>query len=330
MEKILIYKIPMHLLGRITQLPDSQKIFGALIYAYAKEYSNEQATDLVRKIQNDEVYFTLSNLLPAEYFPVPHGEIIERLPKMEDDKNKKIYKAIKKRQFLKADKIKLLLANGEKVERCYPYIVGSLSQESHNSIDSVRYDMLGQDPNIYSVPETTFIEVDGEQDNVRREVYKQFEFYLAMEKCEEQEKILNLLKKIHREEDLFIRGARASQGLNLFTIEAEPKRESWGYEEKYDEYLNLGMLLPNKINFLKSSLKIFTSERRPYQKENDWNENMDRRQFISFIEAGSIVYSDNLEQVGKSTVSPFDERAIVFGNAFLYPVPMLKGGVHHV
>ena len=85
------------------------------------------------------------------------------------------------------------------------------------------------------------------------------------------------------------------------------------------------MLLPEKIDFRKSTLKLFTSERRPFTMPGGWKK--DSKYFISFIDSGSIiVLKDKIEQAGKCVRSPFNpKRDIIFGNAFLYPVMLGKG-----
>ena len=85
-------------------------------------------------------------------------------------------------------------------------------------------------------------------------------------------------------------------------------------------YLNMGMLLPDRIDYDRSTLRLFTSERRPYNMSAGW-EKSDDRMVISFIEAGSIIYPKiDIFHTGRSVASPFDARVIVFGNAFLYPL----------
>ena len=85
------------------------------------------------------------------------------------------------------------------------------------------------------------------------------------------------------------------------------------------------MLVPEKIDFRKSTLRLFTSERRPFTMPGGWKK--DSKYFISFIDSGSIIaFYDIIEQAGKCVRSPFNqERDIIFGNAFLYPVILGKG-----
>ena len=40
------YKVILKLTGPITQVPDSQKLFGALMYMFAEKYGDERAADL--------------------------------------------------------------------------------------------------------------------------------------------------------------------------------------------------------------------------------------------------------------------------------------------
>ncbi len=51
MEKITTYKIKTKAVGRISQIPDSQKIFGALIHLYKDYISEKETTDFVLKIK---------------------------------------------------------------------------------------------------------------------------------------------------------------------------------------------------------------------------------------------------------------------------------------
>ena len=328
MNDILTYDIKMKLSGRITQLPDSQKIFGALIYAYAEATSAKAATQLVAKIKDGSFYFSLSNMLPMGYLPVPQSELIDRMDDHKED-SKKVYTALKKRQYLPIEKIMDWLDNPNKPDCPTPYIYSKLSQQTHNAIDSVRYDIPGMDPNLYSVPETTIIKADDHDESgvVAEEEYNQFNFYLAVEDCIEGKVLIDTLRKEQERQSLFIRGAKSSYGFNIFVIE-NIASAGINYQKDDTLYLNLGMLLPKEIDFEKSTLKLFTSERRPYDKVGGWEDMDCTKQFISFIEAGSIICSTNgFNQVGQSIASPFDDRAIVFGNAFLYPFPVNQGGV---
>jgi hypothetical protein len=105
--------------------------------------------------------------------------------------------------------------------------------------------------------------------------------------------------------------------------------ENINYTEA-EALLNTGMLLPNEIDFDNSTLKLFTSERRPFEKPGGWNQ-YDKKYYISFIHEGSVIFlpdgitQEHVRRAGKSTESKFRPgRDIVFGNAFLYPITFGK------
>lgn len=95
-----LYKIGMELSGRLTQLPDSQKLFGALMYLYSDLNSAEQATSLVLDIKKGNIFCALSDLLPVGYLPMPQSYLLDRAEALAQgeaaDKGKAVYKAIKK------------------------------------------------------------------------------------------------------------------------------------------------------------------------------------------------------------------------------------------
>ena len=128
------------------------------------------------------------------------------------------------------------------------------------------------------------------------------------------------MEEANKRQRKIVLGARGSQGLNTYHI---VKVETHVEEESRvttGMYLNLGMLIPKQINFELSSIKLFTSERRPFNPTGGWDKDSMVGQFISYIEQGSIVYTQQgLKNAGKSIESPFNEtKDIVFGNALLY------------
>lgn len=319
---MLAYYVDMRLSGRLTQLPDSQKLFGALVYLYAEQLSAEKASGFVANIKDGSIYFSLSNMLPAGYLPTPQTYFSEM--------SKQIYKAIKKRQYLKKEQIIKLLDDSTKAEITYPYVCEKSSQQIHAAIDSLFYKLPGLDPNLYSVPDITVVTVeDAEQErNNTGTPMSQFGFYVSFNDCEETAALMNALEVAKQNGKTFILGPRASQGLNLFTItDITPSADL--IQEKAMRYLNTGMLLPKEISFTESTLKLFTSERRPYNRPGGWEKDY-TKQFISFVQAGSMICPTNgLKEVGMSIPSPFDkDRAIVFGNAFQFPLATIGGKSH--
>lgn len=310
----------MSLTGRLTQLPDSQKIFGALIYMYAEQYSSEKATALVRKIKEGQLYLTLSNMLPLDYLPVPQTFLLDQLAAAKKS-SKQAYKAIKERTYAKKEQLEELICNPGNAGTVYPYVSLKSSQQIHAAIDSLRYNIPGLDPNLYSVPEVTLIETSkGDNKDHNKGIVTEFCFYLSVEESTECSELHEALECAKQEARRFVLGARASQGLNTFVIHSISELPVT--EEKTNTYLNLGMLLPKDIDLNQSYLKLFTSERRPYQSSTGWDKGELNGKFISFIEAGSIVYLTNgREQAGRSIESPFNSpRDIVFGNAYVVPI----------
>lgn len=57
-----VYEIKLTARGSLTQLPDSQKVFGALVYMFSERYGSEEATKLTKAIVNKENGLALSNL----------------------------------------------------------------------------------------------------------------------------------------------------------------------------------------------------------------------------------------------------------------------------
>lgn len=317
MNKTKTYRIEMSLTGRLTQLPDSQRIFGALIYMYVEQYSSEMATALVAKIREKHFFLSLSNMFPRDYLPLPQDLVLEHLDKVLPlQERKPIYREVKKRSFAKLEQIIEVLSDPVAARNLYPYASVISSQQIHASIDSVRFGLPGLDPNVYSVPEINILEAKNNK-NLETEVITEFSFYISMEECKESEQLLDALRLAQVNQKRFILGARASQGLNTFVIK-NICFEPWQISQMTNRYLNMGMLLPEGIDFQRSSLKLHTSERRPF----NMYEGMSRK-FISFIDAGSIVYLEKSpREAGCSISSPYRQQDVVFGNAYLLPIPV--------
>lgn len=316
MAKKSRYRIDMELTGRLTQIPDSQKIFGALIHRLAARRNSEQATQTVHQIMERRTYFSLSNLLPAEYLPLPYTFLMNNL--LDNEKgNKQVYKELKKRAYVKKDTLQALLRNPACAQEAYPYVQLKEDQHIHASIDSKRFNLPGLDPNLYSVPGTTVIEIGKDQSE---QAVKRYTFYLIIEDGEIHNLLLQLLNEECSAERPFILGPRGSQELNCYTITGIKQEEHNQTETIRGYCLNLGMLLPDHIDYGKSALKLFTSQRRPYNPPGGWDQAY-VGQFISFIDAGSMIYVEGrMENTGKCLPSPHNSRDIIFGQAYLYPI----------
>ena len=319
------YKIVLKSIGAITQLPDSQKVFGALITTFAEANGNDRAAKLVKAVIDKKIHLALSNVNPLDYFPMPQDYVVDLLAKLliDGESLKKKRAAIKERAYVRLEDLKRVIENPGIGKTIYPYIKQTDEQQLRASMDSVLYGIQGLETKLYTVPILKLTEKKRVEDQETGQPVSQFCFYLQMDESELGAAVLDLVKEWLHSGTSLILGKRSSQGLNTYHVIAMEPIEL--PNEEY--YLNLGMLLPNKIDFGTSTLKLFTSERRPFAMQGGWNQEC-RKYFISFGAAGSVIaISDGVEQAGKCIPSPFNKsRDIVFGNAFLYPISLEKGG----
>jgi CRISPR type III-A-associated RAMP protein Csm4 len=319
------YKIELRSRGALTQLPDSQKLFGALLYMFSDMYGNENATALTKALLDKKIHLALSNVVPSGYLPVPQDYLMDLISSNDGEEQwKEKRTAIKERSYLKPEKLKQILKAPLDCETIFPYIKLANQQQLRASIESTRYDIPELDSNLYSVPTITLQEIslDGSKSEQQRPV-NNFCFYLQVEENDIDSKLVNMLKGATEEKHLVILGKRGSQGLNIFELVNIIKQDIQPVST--EKFLNLGMLLPDEINFASSTLRLFTSERRPFEMAGGWDKNFTKK-YISFVAEGSIIsVNAGVFEAGKSISSPFNSRRdIVFGNAFLYP---LDGGV---
>lgn len=315
------YEIKLELTGAMTQVPDSQKLFGALVYLFAETYGDEKATALTKAVLDKKIHLALSNVLPEGYLPVPQDYLIDKLSENSNEELdlKKVRSAIKLRSYIKSCKLQSVLDAPEKCENIYPYVKQQNLQQLRASIDSLRYDLPELDTRLYSVPTVDLCEVSQDKDDKGQNwAVKNFCFYLQADDRAFCSDFLNLLQSAAEENLELILGKRASQGLNRFRVKGitEQKLPTLGS----DNYINTGMLLPDHIDFQASSMRLFTSERRPFEMMGGWSEDSPKY-YISYLAQGSIIAApEGAEKAGKSIQSPFNSRSIVFGNAFLYPI----------
>ena len=315
------YEIKLEVTGAMTQVPDSQKLFGALVYLFAETYGDEKATALTKSILNKKTHLALSNVMPEGYLPVPQDYLIDKLSENSNEELdlKKVRSAIKMRSYIKSDKLQSVLDNPEKCENIYPYVKQQNLQQLRASIDSLRYDLPELDTRLYSVPTVDLCEVSQDNDDKgQNRAVKTFCFYLQADDRAFCFDFVNMLQSAAEENPELILGKRASQGLNRFRIKGVTERKLPTLDS--DNYLNTGMLLPDHIDFQASSMRLFTSERRPFEMMGGWSEDSPKY-YISYLAQGSIIAApEGAEKAGKSIQSPFNSRSIVFGNAFLYPI----------
>ncbi|WP_110953481.1 hypothetical protein [Anaerosinus massiliensis] len=334
------YRIDLSAIGRMTQIPDSQRVFGVLVSLFAERYGDQQATSLVTDVLHKNIHFALSNLMPLGYLPTPVNYLVDCLVerdkqasgnvyvKMEQSKVeatlKQLRNEIRNRNYIGWSDIEKSLNDPMYCTTLFPYVKVQSGQQSRTSLESARLDLPGIENKLFSVPTIEVTEVSGSQDKQIQQPVGEFCFYLQLDKenalCE---KFLMMLRTVMEENQPVILGKRASQGLNVFTFR---KFDEISFKSQASsDFINLGMLLPNQINFAASTLKLFTSERRPFHMLGGWDNNL-TKQYISFIAEGSMINVEDEKKAVKSILSPFNpERDIVFGNAFLYPITLQKG-----
>lgn len=118
-------------------------------------------------------------------------------------------------------------------------------------------------------------------------------------------------------------GGKASSGYNeyrIYKIEEFNDSEDREQPSASVRYLNMGALLPNfdNIDVKNSVLDIYTSDRKPFEIENEISK------VISFITAGSVIkLRENIidpHKIGKSIdnskYNPMYKDTIIFGNSY--------------
>jgi CRISPR/Cas system CSM-associated protein Csm4 (group 5 of RAMP superfamily) len=312
-----VYSVELKLPGEMSQLPDSQKIFGALVYLLAGECGKDAAGGFVGKVERNEIYFALSNLMPKGYLPVPKSFVEYRAVEVGNAQGKQIYSELKKRDFAKKEKIECYLKNPSCLlsRNRDDFVFHEIDQQVHVNTES-RDERSGGEKNlIFSVQRTICKYNKGEGENV----VKDYQFYI---RCNADCKIMGVLQKKCDIGHVLALGKRASQGYNLFELTGieEAADIEKCYPNSNRTYLNLGMLLPNAIDYKNEHtfLDLFSSERRTFSSDK-WDNAKNRGHFISFIAPGSMVVADDVGKAGKCVPSPVRQNEIVFGNAFLLP-----------
>ncbi|MCL2164064.1 MAG: hypothetical protein FWH55_06650 [Oscillospiraceae bacterium] len=303
----------------MSQVPDSQKLFGAMIYLLADRTGKSAATGFLGKIKAQEIDFALSSVLPKGFLPTPKAYLLRESQRGADaNKEKAAYENIKEFDYLSEAQIKELVHNPKKL---YGEIIcdtiDHIHLETNQQVHVNTLNQNGGDNLIFSVQQTVCAHGD--------EAIKEFEFFLRTD----DHVIPNLLEEqLHH---VFHLGKRSSQGYNLFELTGfVPITVKTPVNSKHS-FLNLGMLLPGQIEYnAPTALTLFSSERRPYAgKETGWIKAENCGHFISFIAPGSVIvlpqakgsWEERLQKVGKSIDAPTaSEGEIVFGNAFLYPL----------
>ena len=320
------YQIHLSSDSVLTQIPDSQKLFGALMYLYSDTFGQEHATSFAQALLHNQITYMLSSVMPKGYLPVPQDYLIDNLSDKTNDEwsDKEKRKRIKARNYLKYSDLEQILKDPEKAVNVFPYVKLNSYQNLRASIESTRYDIPGLESNLYSVPTAVPLEITKEK-NLEKSLIRDFCFYLMIDDSGIVEEFFKVVALAVEKKRTLVLGKRSSQGMNLFKL-MDCQVNSHLNDSHSNCFLNTGMLLPNEIDYQKSTIKLFTSERRPFEIVGGWSDRV-QGQFISFIAEGSLISSSNgIRTIGKSIASPFDREAIIFGNAFQYPLPNQERG----
>lgn len=320
------YKIKLVAKGSMTQLPDSQKLFGALVYMFSEKYGSEKATILTKNLLDKKIHLALSNVLPWDYLPTPQEYLIDNLSDTAgtDAKLKKKRNAIKKMSYIRQTELEHVSKELGACEAIFPYVRLQNHQQPRASIESIRYSIPELESKLYSVLTVEPMEISlNEKHKEQKKHVSIFCFYLQADDSNICGDLMDMLTEEASIGKTMILGKRSSQGLNIFEIGDIIALDFSHMSTNKNKFLNLGMMLPDKIDFAPSTLKLFTSERRPFEMPGGWDKDLNGY-YISFIAEGSIICAPyGVADAGKSIKSPFNEkRDIVFGNAFLYPISL--------
>ena len=239
--------------------------------------------------------------------------------------SKNIYEAIKNMDFIERCQLDDVLKLSESNEiinvenlKNFNYIKKNQTFIQKFRLENQIKELPGL-PNVaYSLPILSFTNQAGD-------VQKNFSFFVKVEKdsC-----IAKSLEKMKKELDSYeipcFLGGKGSSGYNEYSIyNIEMISEEDDEISSTDaNYLNIGMLLPNfeKIDENNSVLDIYTSDRKPFEIENEISK------VISFVTAGSVIKAKEdkteLYEVGKSIDNSkynplYKKNAIIFGNSYL-------------
>jgi len=252
------------------------------------------------------------------------NEFNQSASKINNLSTKNIYETIKSMDFIKQDELKKFLNLSEKNEEIsvevlknYQYIKKKQTFIQKFRLENQIQELPGM-PNVaYALPILSF-------ENREGEIQKEFSFFVRAPKESCLAKGLEGMQTSLQNHDIpcFL-GAKGSSGYNeyqIYSVEVLEEQES--KDVSNTAYLNLGVLLPNfdNIDVEHSFLDIYTSDRKPFEIENEVPK------VISFVTAGSVIHvkddGTDLYQVGKSIDNSkynplYKKNAIIFGNAYL-------------
>ncbi|MBU9918597.1 MAG: hypothetical protein KTQ14_08905 [Fusobacteriaceae bacterium] len=282
---MIMYKVQLSSLGRIIQLPDSQKIYGAILH-----YLNDKG-DLsgIEKILDSKLY--ISNVFPMEVLPNIYIWGEEYTSSIDDkmyEFSNNDYKDYKSKKYI--------TLGSKKIE------VEETFRDMNNTEEIVKGSGGVFSQNIINYKK----EEDG-----KKEIINDFEFYF---RCDSQD-LSNTISTIIKEMKVLKLGKRSTRGMNLYEV---IEIERLDIQDSSECYLNLGMLGMNNLEFIdmeKSKLKIYTSKRKGYV---EWKKEL----IVQYIGEGSVIcLKDNDINNLKSNIQiDGEEGRRLYTGGFLLPL----------
>ena len=280
-----MYKVQLSSLGRIIQLPDSQKIYGAILH-----YLNDKSDlSVIEKILDSKLY--ISNVFPMEVLPNIYIWGEEYTSSIDDkmyEFSNNDYKDYKSKKYI--------TLGSKKIE------VEETFRDMNNTEEIVKGSGGVFSQNIINYKK----EEDG-----KKEIINDFEFYF---RCDSQD-LSNTISTIIKEMKVLKLGKRSTRGMNLYEV---IEIERLDIQDSSECYLNLGMLGMNNLEFIdmeKSKLKIYTSKRKGYV---EWKKEL----IVQYIGEGSVIcLKDNDINNLKSNIQiDGEEGRRLYTGGFLLPL----------
>lgn len=280
-----MYKVQLSSLGRIIQLPDSQKIYGAILH-----YLNDKGDlSVIEKILDSKLY--ISNVFPMEVLPNIYIWGEEYTSSIDDkmyEFSNNDYKDYKSKKYI--------TLGSKKIE------VEETFRDMNNTEEIVKGSGGVFSQNIINYKK----EEDG-----KKEIINDFEFYF---RCDSQD-LSNTISTIIKEMKVLKLGKRSTRGMNLYEV---IEIERLDIQDSSECYLNLGMLGMNNLEFIdmeKSKLKIYTSKRKGYVK---WKKEL----IVQYIGEGSVIClkDNNINNLKSNIQIDGEEGRRLYTGGFLLPL----------
>jgi hypothetical protein len=280
-----MYKVQLSSLGRIIQLPDSQKIYGAILH-----YLNDKSDlSVIEKILDSKLY--ISNVFPMEVLPNIYIWGEEYTSSIDDkmyEFSNKDYKDYKSKKYI--------TLGSKKIE------VEETFRDMNNTEEIVKGSGGVFSQNIINYKK----EEDG-----KKEIINDFEFYF---RCDSQD-LSNTISTIIKEMKVLKLGKRSTRGMNLYEV---IEIERLDIQDSSECYLNLGMLGMNNLEFIdmeKSKLKIYTSKRKGYV---EWKKEL----IVQYIGEGSVIClkDNNINNLKSNIQIDGEEGRRLYTGGFLLPL----------